>query len=98
MSTAQRIDPIRYTVHTLRPKRYTIADAAELVQRSRETLARWRKSGLVVPSDSMNFGTTTVYLYTDSDVRKLRRVAATQRPGRKTHATTQRKSRRATMN
>lgn len=64
-------------------KLYTRAKAARLVGRSPDTLKRWHKSGIATPSARMRAGELLVWLYTDKDIEHLRRVASTQRPGRK---------------
>jgi len=62
---------------------YTASGAAYLVNRSPDTVRRWHRQGLCVPSKSMKAGQLTVWLYTLDDIKKLREVARTQRPGRK---------------
>ena len=62
---------------------HTRVAAAYLVGRSVDTLKRWHKQGLVVPSESMQAGKLRVWLYTDDDMMKLRDIAKRQRPGRK---------------
>ena len=63
--------------------RHTRVAAAYLVGRSVDTLKRWHKHGIAVPSESMQAGKLRVWLYTDEDVLTLRDVAKRQRPGRK---------------
>lgn len=65
---------------------HTRVAAAYLVGRSVDTLKRWHKKGLAVPSQSMQAGKLRVWLYTDEDLLKLRDVAKYQRPGRKPNA------------
>lgn len=65
------------------PHRHTRVAAAHLTGRSVDTLKRWHKKGLVVPSDYMQAGKLRVWLYTDDDILRLRKTAMTQRPGRK---------------
>jgi DNA-binding transcriptional MerR regulator len=62
---------------------HTRVAAAYLVGRSVDTLKRWHKQGLCVPSQSMQAGKLRVWLYTDDDMMKLREVARKQKPGRK---------------
>ena len=62
---------------------HTRVAAAYLVGRSVDTLKRWHKQGLCVPSASMQAGKLRVWLYTDEDMLKLREVARRQKPGRK---------------
>ena len=62
---------------------YTRAKAAKKVNRSPDTLKRWHKQGIAVPSQRMQAGKLTVWLYSDADMRALRKVARTQKPGRK---------------
>lgn len=65
------------------PHRHTRVAAAHLTGRSVDTLKRWHKKGLMVPSDYMQAGKLKVWLYTDEDILRLRKVASSQRPGRK---------------
>lgn len=63
---------------------YTVSQAAALVGRSADTLARWRKRRYVnAPSAQCDFDTEVVYLYTDDDIRELKEFAATMYPGRR---------------
>lgn len=78
-----RPDSITAQVAQMDPLRYTVKQAADIVGRSVDTLVRWRKQGLSVPSDSRNFGKITVHLYTESDIEHLKLMTQTQRPGRK---------------
>lgn len=61
----------------------TASGAAYLVNRSVDTIRRWHRKGLCVPSQSMKAGQLTVWLYTPEDIKKLRDVARQQKPGRK---------------
>lgn len=63
--------------------RYTRSYAAKLVNRSPDTLKRWHKQGVCVPSDKMTAGKLVVWLYTDDDMDVLKKAARTQKPGRK---------------
>lgn len=62
---------------------YTRSRAARKINRSPDTLKRWHKAGLCVPSSSMKAGQLTVWLYSDEDIKQLREVARLQKPGRK---------------
>jgi hypothetical protein len=73
---------INEAVRKMHPPRYTTAQAAEMVGRSEDTLARWRKKNYVKASDEAAFGSITVPLYTDEDIEALRRLAKTLKPGR----------------
>ncbi len=64
---------------------YTRSRAAYQVNRSTDTLKRWHKNGLCIPSASMQAGKLTVWLYSDDDIKRLREVARNQKPGRKTN-------------
>lgn len=70
-------------VRRMTPTRYAVKEAAELVGKSPDTLVRWRRTGLYVPSDQMRVGKLTVYLYTDRDIENMKRLARTIRPGRR---------------
>lgn len=61
----------------------TASGAAYLVNRSPDTIRRWHRKGICVPSQSMQAGQLTVWLYTQDDIKKLREVARQQKPGRK---------------
>jgi hypothetical protein len=86
------IDSITRQVRAMKPKRYTVRDAAEAVGRSPDTLRRWRVTGEFVPSDTATFGTTIVYLYTADDIRAMKKIAQAQRPGPKKGSTQQRRN------
>ena len=60
----------------------TTSGAAYLVNRSPDTIRRWKRQGLCVPSESMQSGQLTVWLYTHEDIKRLREIARTQKPGR----------------
>lgn len=62
---------------------YTRSQASKMIGRSVDTLKRWHKTGLVIPSTSLQAGQLKVWLYTDSDIPKLIHASQTQRPGRK---------------
>lgn len=75
--------PLNAMVRRMHPPRYTTGEVAGMVGRSFDTIARWRRTGLVMPSDSFMFGSVRVWLYTDDDVERLKELAKVQRPGRK---------------
>lgn len=62
---------------------YTVKETALRVGVSPDTIIRWRKLGLYKPSYKKTMGQLTVYLYDDSDVEKMRVVAAHTKPGPK---------------
>jgi DNA-binding transcriptional MerR regulator len=66
---------------------YTRSRAARLINRSPDTLKRWHKSGLFIPSGNMSAGKLKVWLYSDSDIQTLKEVAQKQKPGRKPKTT-----------
>ena len=70
-------------VRRMTPTRYTVKEAAAKVGRSPDTLSRWRKRGTFLPSDSIQVGELTVWLYTDSDIEVMRDLARGLKPGRK---------------
>jgi hypothetical protein len=47
---------IDHAVARIRPKRYTVTQAAALVGRSPDTLRRWRRQGVAPPSETVTFG------------------------------------------
>lgn len=62
---------------------HTRSKAAWLVNRSPDTLKRWHRQGLCVPSGSMQAGQLKVWLYSDTDIHRLKEIAKSQKPGRK---------------
>lgn len=64
-------------------KMYTRVQAARIIGRSPDTLKRWQKKGLALPSVRMKAGQLLVWLYTDDDIEILKHVASTCKPGRK---------------
>jgi hypothetical protein len=69
-------------VRDMHPPRYTTSQAAELVGRSKDTLKRWKK-GVYGPSDQKVFGSLVVDLYTQEDIREMKKIARSMKPGRK---------------
>ena len=68
---------------TPKDQKYTLTEVARLVGKSPETLVRWEKKyGLQINSETRQFGETTVRIFTDHDVTKLRSFAAGLRTGR----------------
>lgn len=76
-------DSISTAVKAMKPRRYTVTEAAEKIGKSPDTLKRWRVTGVFVPSDSRTFGKVVVPLYTADDIKEMRKIAKTMRPGRK---------------
>lgn len=76
-------DQFTIRVRAIKPNCYTTAEAAALVGKSHDTLRRWRRDGRCVPSDSLRLGETTMWLYTQDDIKVLKQLARTVRPGRK---------------
>lgn len=74
---------INETVRQMNPPRYTTKMASELVGRSTDTLVRWRRTGLYKPSAVESFGSLDVPLYTSEDIKKMKRLKKTIKPGRK---------------
>lgn len=68
-------------VRQLHPPRYTRSQAAELVGRNLDTLKRWKRKGIYVPSESRVFGQLVVDLYTDEDIQEMRKIAKGMKPG-----------------
>lgn len=61
----------------------TASKMAKLAGMSKDTLKRWRLSGLYKPTGSMQVGKITVNLYSIKDVDKLKAIAKANKPGRK---------------
>lgn len=60
--------------------RFTTAEVARACGRSIDTVKRWREDGKLTPHDSMQFGATTVWLYTQGDIRRAQWLAKALRP------------------
>ena len=76
-------DPISASVAAMRPKRYTVKQAAEIIGRSPDTLRRWRAQGVYEPSHQHQFGKLTVGLYDADDIKNLKNIAKNMKTGRK---------------
>lgn len=63
---------------------YTTAQAAEKIGRPVDTVRRWRKRGVLVPSLCVAFGDLDVYLYSPDDIKRLRAYGKRTYPGRRT--------------
>ena len=75
---------INEAVRNMTPPRYTRTQAAALVGRSVDTVVRWRDEGIYQPSETKQFGTLVVDLYTPDDITEMRKIARTMKPGRQT--------------
>lgn len=62
---------------------YTRTSAAKKIGRDRTTIIRWEDAGLVTPDGYRNAGKLVIPLYSEKKIRELRRIARSQRPGRK---------------
>jgi DNA-binding transcriptional MerR regulator len=58
------------------PEYYSTSEAVELIGRSRTTLIRWRKNGILVPAHRQRMGTTDVYLYSEQDIERGKDLAS----------------------
>lgn len=65
---------IRDAVRAMHPPRYTRSEAASMVGRSPDTLRRWKREGTHKPSDARSFGALRVDLYTNDDIRTMRKL------------------------
>jgi hypothetical protein len=81
--TQEVLVKINEQVRAMSPPRYTRAQAAEIVGRSVDTIVRWDREGICSPSDSRDFGETTVPLYTQEDIEALKDTARNMKVGRK---------------
>ena len=72
-------------VRQMSPPRYTTAQAAALVGRSDDTLRRWRggPNPTFNPSEEAEFGSLVVPLYSGEDIKEMKRISKTMKPGRK---------------
>jgi DNA-binding transcriptional MerR regulator len=68
-------------------KTYTTIVAARRIGVSFRTLNRWLALGLIRPSRGVPYGgDRTLWLWTDADIAKGRKVKAAQKPGPKKRA------------
>lgn len=79
---------INEAVHAMRPPRYTISQAADLVGKDADTLRRWMRKGIYVPHERVTFGTLNVVVYTKADITAMKKIARELKPGRKPGAST----------
>lgn len=63
---------------------WTAQQVADIVGKSLDTIKRWHSQGDVVPSKEVEFGKTTVYLYTAEDVVAAQAFADTMYSGKRT--------------
>jgi hypothetical protein len=70
-------------VREMWPTRYTTTQAAKLVGKSDDTLRRWKYEGIYEPSEYRAFGALDVALYTNADIKAMRKLAREIKPGRK---------------
>ena len=85
LSTAHQdqrgVDPATRLVRSLDGEYYLLREAAERVGISKHTLRRYLADGRedMKPSKSVHMGRTEVYLYTSSDLERMRKVLDSQR-------------------
>lgn len=70
-------------VRQMHPARYTRRQAASLVGKDPDTLKRWKRNHVYMPSDRKPFGQIMVDLYTDEDIAAMKKIAKTLKPGRR---------------
>lgn len=61
---------------------HSISKAATLIGRSSDTLRRWIKDDVFVPSGYQVRGQLTIWLYSDSDIEEAMRIARDMKAGR----------------
>lgn len=63
---------------------YSTRQAAKLIGVGFRTLNRWMADGMIEPSQTAPLGTTgEIFLWTDADIAKGRKLKGTQKPGPK---------------
>lgn len=62
---------------------HTMAKAARLVGRSRDTLRRWKDDDIFIPSGYMQSGQLQVALYSDADIEAMKELSKTLHPGKR---------------
>lgn len=70
-------------VRRMDPPRYTRGQVAKIVGKSPDTLKRWKRNRIYMPSERRPFGQIMVDLYTDEDVKAMKKIAKGMKPGRK---------------
>jgi hypothetical protein len=74
---------INRMIREMVPVRYTKEEAARLVGVSLSTIKRWKGSKLFVPTETKEFGSIIVDLYTPEDIPVLQAIKRASKPGRK---------------
>lgn len=74
---------INEQVRQMHPARYTAPQAAQLIGKSEDTVRRWKYQGIYAPSEVRMFGNLEVALYTNEDIKAMRKLARRMKPGRK---------------
>lgn len=59
---------------------HTRSKAAVLIGRHPDTLRKWRKEGMLIPSAWMKAGKLKVFLYDDEDIAEGKRIARGEIP------------------
>lgn len=67
-------------------KMYTTPQAAKKIGVSFLTIHRWLRDGKIRPSQAISLRGRTLWLWTDGDIAKGRKVKAAQKPGPKPKA------------
>lgn len=62
----------------------TVSKTAKVIGCSIDTLKRWHKTGVYIPSGEMKMGKIRVWLYSPEDIENLKVVWRNTKPGRKT--------------
>lgn len=56
-------------------------EVATKIGKSRDTVKRWHNNGIFEASAYMRLGKLVVWLYSESDVRRMQQIAETIKPG-----------------
>lgn len=65
------------------PEWFTRSKASKRIGRSIDTLKRWQKLDILIPSGNMPVGKLIVWLYSEEDIQKGMLIKDEQKPGRK---------------
>lgn len=74
--------PARGILDHLPDGTYTRREAAAKIGKSYDTVRRWHETGRYKSTRSEQVGTLIVYLYDDKDIREMKKLARTIKPGR----------------
>jgi hypothetical protein len=79
-------NPLQLELREEWPDFYTQRDVAEIIGRSKETVIRWRRMGLLKPTHSIQRGSLKIWLYDEKALNRAKKLARTLHTGPKPKA------------